>query len=226
MSAESVYDYTDICQRIAATVNELNTQIRIAENNKKLYDSYQDKIAKLTASKKTLDTCVNVLKPMLQDTMDYANKRRRETMQSINNALRLAGEIIPDSTEGIFFQIDGNEAWLSTPDSLEVDDVEGGGYRQISSTFLRSVVTAANPDILDFLLLDEMFALVSVQNSTTLSLYLNVITQYMQVISIEQKPQVYSNIDCTMYKFNKVGNYTTVEKIDVKREQNDGGETN
>lgn len=153
---------------------------------------------------------IDMVKPLLAGTQEYIDAKKKESMNNINNALRLAGEIIKDSAEGIFFQLDGDEAWLSTRDGLEVDMTEGGGYRQISSTFIRSAVLSASPHNLKTMLLDEMFATVSVQNSSVLSLYLNVMCQDMQVISIEQKPQVYSNVDATVYTFNKVGDYTEV----------------
>ena len=159
---------------------------------------------------------------MLDDIQVYIAERRKNSMQSMNNALRMAGEIIQDSTEGIYFKIDGDEAWLATPDGLEADMVEGGGYRQISSTFIRSVVLGVNNGTLDTLLLDEIFALVSPENSAALSLYLNVICQDKQVISIEQKPQVYSNIDSVMYTFSKGTDYTEVHKSIIKHGEFDG----
>lgn len=217
MLTQPVVNYTDTCQKLAKAINDLNVKIRVSEQNAKLRDSYMTKVDTLKRSVSVVNNTLNVMKPMLEDTQKYAADRRRESMQNINNALRLAGEIIQDSTEGIHFQLDGDEAWLSTPDNLEVDDVEGGGYRQISSTFLRSVVLAANADTLNTMLLDEVFSLVSPENSSALSLYLNVITQDMQIISIEQKPQVYSNIDCTAYKFVAGEQYASVYKSIVKR---------
>ena len=89
----------------------------------------------------------------------------------------------------------------------------------MSSAFLRAVVLGANPDNLQTLLLDEVFSLVSIPNSSTLSLYLNILTQDFQIISIEQKPQVYSNIDCVMYTFTKDNEFSEVSKRLVKRDE-------
>lgn len=223
MSTYTKPNYSDTCTALARAIQDLQVRIRVSDQNAKLVTTYDAEIEKLQKNIGICNNVIDVLKPLLQDSTDYIAKRRKEAMQNINNALRLAGEIIQDSTEGIYFEVDGDEAWLSTPDGLEVDLVEGGGYRQISSTFIRSVVLGANDDTLNTMLLDEVFALVSPDNSAALSLYLNVICQDMQVISIEQKPQVYSNIDHQRYLFNKSGEYTDVVKTSVTRDKNQAG---
>lgn len=218
MYEESVPNYSDTCSALDSAIRELEVKIRLSEQNSKLRETYTKSIQEAQANYDLASYLLELVKPMDADIENYIAERKRESMQNINNAIRLAGEIIKDSTDGIYFNLDGDEAWLSTPDGLEVDMVEGGGYRQISSTFLRSVVLGANPDTLNTLLLDEIFSLVSPQNSATLSLYLNVICQDMQVISIEQKPQVYSNIDSRTYTFNKLNKFAEVTVKEVKRE--------
>ena len=217
MSTQPLNDYSNTCINLAKVIGDLDVRIKMSEQNKKLRATYEEHISNYTRSISLLNGSMDIMKPMLADIQHYIAERKKESMQNINNALRLAGEIIKDSTEGIYFKLDGDEAWLSTPDDLEVDDVEGGGYRQISSTFLRSVVLAANANTLNTVLLDEIFSLVSPENSAALSLYLNVMCQDMQVISIEQKPQVYSNIDCLTYTFNKDNEYAEVTHKTVKR---------
>ena len=218
MSENAVYNYHNTCSSIDSAISELDVRIRVSEQNKKLKESYESKIKILEDNIVLCNLVLDSLKPMLADVQTYIAERKKSSMENINNALRMAGEIIQDATEGIFFNVDGDEAWLSTPDGLEVDMVEGGGYRQISSTFIRSVILDANMGILNTMLLDEIFSLVSPENSSVLSLYLNVMCQDKQVISIEQKPQVYSNIDNVTYVFDKSNDYASVSKIEVKRE--------
>ena len=217
MSAESVNDYYNTSRALAAAIQDLDVKIRLSEQNAKLRANYTEQVSKCEHNIALLNTLNDVIKPLAEDVEDYITKRKKESMQNINNAIRMAGEIIQDASEGIYFQLDGDEAWLSTADGLLVDMVEGGGYRQISSTFLRSVVLGSNPDTLNTLMLDEIFSLVSTGNSATLSLYLNVICNDMQVISIEQKPQVYSNIDSRVYTFNKLNDFAEVTVEEVKR---------
>lgn len=217
MSENAISNYSDTCSCLASAIQDLDVRIRVSEQNSKLRDSYQDKITNMEQTIALCNGTIEIMKPMLSDVQDYVTRRRKESMNNINNALRMAGDIIRDSTEGIFFDMKEDEAWLSTPDGLEVDMVEGGGYRQISSTFLRSVVLESNPKTLNTLLLDEVFSLVSPENSATLSVYLNVMCQDMQVISIEQKPQVYSNIDSTTYTFITDEKFAEVTRKDIKR---------
>ena len=209
------YSYT--CSALTNAIIDAEARIRVSEQNAKLRDTYTDKLQLAETNVSLCNEVLEEMKPLLVDIQTYIQARRRESMQNINNALRLSGEIIQDSTDGIHFKMEKDEAWLATPDDLEVDMIEGGGYRQVSSTFIRSVVLAANSDRLRTLMLDEIFSLVSPENSAALSLYLNVMCQDMQVISIEQKPQVYSNIDNIQYRFDKDNEFAEVTKTVVKR---------
>lgn len=212
--------YSDSCTALRDAIVDCEARIRVSEQNKAISESYTEKLATAELNIKLCNEVLDTMKPMLADIQNYIQSRRKKSMQNINNALRLSGEIIQDSTEGIHFKMEKDEAWLSTPDGLEVDMIEGGGYRQVSSTFIRSVVLAANSDKLRTLMLDEIFSLVSPENSAALSLYLNIMCQDMQVISIEQKPQVYSNIDNIQYHFDKDEEFAEVTMKEVKRESN------
>lgn len=224
MSENSVYNYSDTCSSLEEMVKDLEVRIRISEQNTKLRNNYSERLGSLERAVVLCNNALGELKEISADVKEYIAKKKKASIQNINNALRLAGEIIPDSTDGIYFHIeDDGSAWLSTPDGLDVDDVEGGGYRQVSSNFVRAVILGANPNLLQTLILDEMFSMVSVANSAALSLYLNVLAQNVQILSIEQKPQVYSNVDYTKYTLvageyanvtKEVFKYNSVEEVD------------
>ncbi len=218
MSANPIRNYSDTCSKLTTEIQNLSVRVRVSESNMKLQENYSEKLRKAEESIKLCNCVLDVMKPMIGDIEKYIGDKRKESMQSINKALQMAGEIIQDSTEGIHFEVEGDEAWLSTPKGLEVEMVEGGGFRQISSVFVQAVVLAANYGKLKTLLLDEMFSLVSVSNSSVLSLYLNVMCQNMQIMCIEQKPEVFSNIDYTMYSVEKGTDYAIITKKDIKRE--------
>lgn len=216
MSANTVSNYSNTCSALGTVLQDLDVRIRVSEQNMKLRETYTEKIKTLENNVYLCKEVIDQMKPLLKDVQSYVAEKRQESMQNINNALRVAGEIIQDASEGIRFELDGDEAWLATADGMVVDAVEGGGYRQVSSAFLRSVVLNSNPNILHTLIFDEVFALVSPENSAVLSLYLDILTQDTQIISIEQKPQVYSNIDSIVYHFTKGEQFAEVHKEVVK----------
>ena len=216
MSQNTGNNYSSTCASLESAIRELDVNIRVSEQNKKLKETYTEQLQR---HEKNIDLCNQVIeqiKPMITDVQDYINRRRTEAMLSINNALRMAGDIIPDSDEGIKIVLDGDEAWVSTSDGRTVQNTEGGAFRHISSTFLRAIMLTTNPDLLRTIILDEMFAEVNADNTAKLSLYLAVLSQDMQVICIEQKPEIKSNVDTLTYTFKKGEQYAEVFKQFVK----------
>lgn len=223
MPENTELSYTDICNLVDRNLREYVARIRVSENNEKLKKQYEEQLARYQNGLKMTSTLIDIIKPMVDDVQRYLAEKKTESMHNINNAIRLAEEIIPEAENGVHFQLEKNgEAWLSTADGLEVDTSEGGGFRQISSAFIRFVIANSNPSILNTMILDEIFSLVSPENSATLSQYLSIMMGDAQIISIEQKPQVYSNIDYTKYTFNKIGQYSSVTSERV----NNGGTEN
>lgn len=217
MLAKSEHDYSNTCAYLNKVIQDLDVRIRVSEKNKELKASYENKVKELEENIELCNGVNNILRPMLHDVHDYIADRRKNAMYNINNALRISGEVIPDADADVHFQIDGEDAWISTSDGLEVDMVEGGGFRQVSSAFIRSVVLDSNPDSLNTLLLDEVFSKVDSENSARLSTFLNVMCQTMQIISIEQKQVVYGNVDHVTYVFKKNDDYAEVSKHSVTR---------
>ena len=104
------------------------------------------------------------------------------------SAMRAAAFIVPSCDDTIIPRCEDGEAWFETQDGIDVSRLEGSGFRSILSVLMRAVVLRANPQFLQTLVLDEIFAKLSVENSATLSSYLPILAQDMQIISIEQKP--------------------------------------
>lgn len=216
MPENAVHNYRDTCSRLGAEIQELAVNIRVGEQNKKLKDAYTEQLRRHEQNIDLCNSVIETLKPMVVDVEEYINTRREEAMLNINNALRMAGDIIPDADEGIKIKLDGEEAYVVTADDRTVQNTEGGAFRHISATFLQSVMLTSNPDNLRTLMLDEMFAQVNAENTAKLSLYLSALTQDMQVICIEQKHEIKSNIDTLVYRFNKGEQYAEVSKSYIR----------
>lgn len=213
MSQDERRNYSSTCNLLMEAINDANYKVRVTQANKAVLEQNQKTIAAMQNSYAACNEVLAWLKPYIKTLQDYLAERRSSSLQNVHNAIRLATEVIPDATTGARLNIEGKEAWLSTADDLDLQATEGGGYRNITSMFLRMVVLGANPELLATVVLDEVAATVSPENSTVLSSYLNLLSKSMQIISIEQKPEMYSNIDnLTVFRFEKEDEYSRVTK--------------
>ena len=94
MSADTVCDYANTSSRLAKAIQDLDVEIRVSEQSLRLKTKYEEDLNKMEANITLCNGVIDKLKPLLADTKEYINKRYKESMQSINNALRLSEEII------------------------------------------------------------------------------------------------------------------------------------
>ena len=212
MSEQQPVDYSNICRLMRDEISKCDLRIKETEENTKRLSDLQGIRESSIAS---VDYCIMVLdslKPLAKDIQEYITDKRKNSRSALNNALRVAGEIIPASMRGITFETEGDEAWLQAPNGAYVDRSEGSGYKGTTSVFLRSVVLSANPDKLQTLFLDEPLAKLSDERTALLSQYLPAMIENQQVILIEQKKEIYANAECTLYGFFKSDGYTSIVK--------------
>lgn len=145
----------------------------------------------------------------------YLDTKRKDGDMAVLNAMRMAATIVPSSDTTIVPRCDDGEAWFETADGIDVSHLEGGGYRSILSVFMRAVTCQSNPQVMHTLILDELFAKLSVENSATLSSYLPIMAQNLQIISIEQKPEVFADTPHVAYHLRLEGDHTVTEREDV-----------
>ncbi len=222
MSANTGRDYSTTCRLLREQMDDAAYKIRSTEANKAVADTQTRTVKEMAEVMCACEDVIRWLKPYVTVVQDYLAERRTASLQSVNNAIRLAGEIIPDADTGARLNIEGKDAWLSTSDDLDLQLTEGGGYRNIISMFIRMVILGSNDDLLKTVVLDEVAAAVSPENSTTLSSYLNLLGNTMQIISIEQKPEMYKNIDnVVMYRFEKDDEFSRVIRVNKDDSQTD-----
>jgi hypothetical protein len=159
-----------------------------------------------------LSSLLGELKTLIDEISIYTTERRASSQNAVKQALFASGNIVPASDKQIVFQMKQGEAWFETSDGLSLDRVEGSGYRAVLSMFMRTVFLMSNKQFLQTLILDEIFAKLSPERSAILSTYLPVLGESIQIISIEQKPEVFSGLDCITYSFFLDGDKTIVRK--------------
>ena len=212
MSQKSGHCYSTTCSALNQAITDIRSEIRVGEQNKKLREDYLKAKASHESNIKICNQVIENLKPLVGTTERYLAERKESSLQNLNNALRMAGDIVQDAMSGIRISIDKESATIVDEEGGLVQTMEGGGYRQISSAFLRHAILSMAPEYLHTVFLDETFALVNDENSAVLSSYLQLMSKSTQIISIEQKKEVYSNVDHISYTFSKAEKVSTAER--------------
>ncbi len=204
--------YVEVIRQLKDEAARCDYRIRESVENEKKLERLNLTINSCTANVQRCEDTIEGVKPLLNSIQDYLTSKAKDGVFSINRALALASDVIPDSMRGIRFNIDGDKAWLEVS-GCDVDGIEGSGYKGASSMFIQSTLVKQNPEILQTIIFDEPLAKVSSDNSSAISACLPFLCQNLQIILIEQKKEVYANFDHTEFKFFKDENGTRVEKV-------------
>lgn len=194
---------------------EATFRIQTTEANMEKRDAQQVVMRNCASATKNLEAGIREYRGLLEALTSYLDERRQQGNAAIMQAMQAASYIVPSCDGTIVPKVEDGEAWFETTDGIDVSRLEGGGYRSILSVLMRSVVLRSNPQCLQTLILDELFAKLSVENSVTLSGYLPILAQDMQIISIEQKPEVFAKTPHTAYRFYLDGDHTKVQREEV-----------
>lgn len=201
--------------RLRKRAQEATFRIQTTQSNMEKRTAQEVNMHNCKAAAKNLETGIREYRGLLEALTAYLDERRQQGNTAILQAMQAAAYIVPSCDTSIIPKVEDGEAWFETTDGIDVSRLEGGGYRSILSVLMRTVVLRSNPQCLQTLVLDELFAKLSVENSVTLSGYLPVLAQDMQIISIEQKPEVFAKTPHVAYRFYLDGDHTKVQREDV-----------
>jgi hypothetical protein len=186
--------------------------VKLTNENEVKAAKFRDVIGFYTRFVRSSAIALTKLKSLITDTLEYTTERRAQSMLAVKQAIRRAGNIVPASGRDVEWKMSDGEAWFETADGLYLDRVEGSGYRATLSMFMRGVYLRLNPGYLNTLILDEVFAKLSAERSVVLASYLAALGENMQIISIEQKPEVFEDIPCVSYNFLLTDGVTSVRR--------------
>lgn len=216
MCAEPIHSYSSICQQLNAEASVLASKVAVAKENEEKRTKYSAILKSVCTALVSYKNTASKLKHAMSDIIEYLGEKKKAGNMAVNTALMSARNVVPDSMEGIHLVVDGDEAWLESADGMLMERMEGGGYRATCSLFMRKVALSADPNTLQFLLLDELLAKLSPESSATVSQYLPILAQDCQMIVIEQKAEVYSQLNCKRYHFFLAEGETIVREEDIK----------
>lgn len=211
MPGEYGYVYSNQCLMLRDRAAQCKARIDQTRQNREKAHSLERQVTENQYLVDAMDELRVNIKPWMDDLLEYNAQKKKESLLSINTALSVANFIVPSSMKGIQFKIEGKEAWLENADGMDVDRLEGSGYKGVVSAYLRNVVLRANPNLSQFIVFDEPLAKLSPENSVGFSTYLPILAEGMQLIWIEQKREVFANMDNkVVYNFFKDDNGHTL----------------
>lgn len=212
MSAEYGNIYSTQCAKLREVAARSKVRIETTQENQQKYTSLSEQIELNQANIKTMTAIMGMVKPWISDLEEYNAAKKADALKAINSALAVASFVVPASMKGIRFKIEGREAWLENEKGMDVDRIEGSGYKGTVSVYLRNIVLRANPDLLQFMILDEPLSKLHVESAAIFSTYVPLLAENMQIIWIEHKKEVFENTpNKYVYTFHvNDDNYTTV----------------
>lgn len=196
-----------------AVMSEL--RIRQTEENAAKKSGEEQTMKNCSVASKRLDAAIKIYASLLKAIQEYLDNKQKDSGSAVATAIRAAIQIVPDCDPNISLKCEDGEAWFQTPDGIEIDRLDGSGFRSTLSTIMREIVLRFNPQCLQTMVLDEIFSKLHAENSATLSAYLPILAQNMQIISIEQKPEVFANTPHIAYQFKLDNGITSVKREEV-----------
>lgn len=203
----------------AHIIAKLEQRLQVADYRMKRTKEDRKKKEELKASIRDADSVTALykvtddeLKKIESDLRMYSEKKEEEALAGIYSGIYSAQSIIPE-TEGIELKIGNGKAKLVTDEGIDVNLKEGSGFRAMLSFLVRDIILE-NSEYENFAIYDEPLATLSGENSAELSVLFNILGKRKQLIVIEQKPEIFANIEgLTVYEFSKVEGKTLIRKV-------------
>ena len=204
MLGESGNSYSAQCLAYRQIAAPCDLKVQQTKENQKKFLSLEAQIETYSGLVDSMEQVLQKIKPWMVDLLEYNAQKKKDALVAINTALSVANYIVPSSMSGIKFRVEGKEAWLENSAGVDVDRVEGSGYKGVVSVYLRDVIVRSNPSILQFMILDEPLSKLASENAAILSTYVPLLAENMQIIWIEHKKEVFANVeDKVVYNFFK-----------------------
>ena len=206
--------YNDIVLNLQGELGKLEKELQLSIQNKDKVESANKSLEANLIVLKALETAEMRLDSLVHYVDNYIEQRNKLVDATIANTFRIASEIVPDSDDKIFLDLDhvSKTSTVTTREGLMVSETEGSGYQSVLSAFLQTRILMMNKSLLQFIMLDEPFAKVSAENTSVLAPYLNLLSKEIQIILTEQKRNVLPN-DVKVFNFFKLEDRTIVEEV-------------
>lgn len=189
------FKYNDVSLKLLVKSSEAKARAELSKKNKKLVEEHKDKLQELHEHIIEVKEVAEVLKRWRKDLEDYNASKRAAGLRNIHNIMELSKNVIQNSMDNIKLTIDGQRAYVVVGDEgWDVESMEGSGILGLISMMLCRMVIKSNPDLLQFMILDEPLSKISEETADILATYMPYISNGMQIIWIEHKSALFKDI--------------------------------
>lgn len=192
---EPGFKYHDVSLKLLVKSSEAKARAELSKKNKRLVEEHKDKLQELHDHLIEVKDVAEVLKRWRKDLEDYNASKRAAGLRNIHNIMELSKNVIQNSMDNIKLTIDGQRAYVVVGDEgWDVESMEGSGILGLISMMLCRMVIKSNPDLLQFMILDEPLSKISEETADILATYMPYISNGMQIIWIEHKSALFKEI--------------------------------
>lgn len=203
---------TDTLDRLKQKISLCEIRISETEKRRRLKEKLEKEIADITLTYDLLDKGEKDLKKKRKDTLEYIGEKKAKASSAIEATFYATNSLIPSSSY-TRLKIKNDQVSLVDEQNLPIELLEGSAHRATQSFFVRSAVLR-NSKYMPFMLLDEPLATLGPESSASFSKYLPPLCKHMQIILIEQKPEIFADAeDVIEYNFKNSGGVTTVRRV-------------
>lgn len=187
----------------ALTISEERAVKGQANEGKKLM--YETKVSQLEEEIGDLTEVGNHLKDIYKNIQAYSIEHQKKVRDVLELAIEEAGNLVPDAdVQGIHLkQTENKRIVVVNGKGQNVNLREGGGYRTSLGTLLRYACLKAQPDALQFMLMDEQFFTLSDTTTNAMKEVLNAMKKDVTIVCIEQRRNAVDGILDAEYTFKK-----------------------
>lgn len=204
----------DIAEKLYSEGIRLRTLAEKSREDRRKRDALTKSLGVYSDAAKQIVKQDAELKLLEQTLTEYLSERKTKGLSNLRLGIEMAKQIIPEGDlVDLDITEDGEAYVVNKTDRTVVEDTEGSGNNSMISMFLRDRLLSST-NYLKCLILDEICSKLSQENTAKAAKFIKFIGEQKQVLIIEHKPEIYLDIPGIVYKVEKIGGVSYIDRIE------------
>jgi len=156
-----------------------------------------DEIEKYEQTRVALVRCSEHMSNIYKNIMDYAERRRKLSLNMLRTAIERAAAIVPDAdVKGITLETSGNTAKIVNATGQDINLREGSAYRTVMGNLIRYALLKLHPNAIQAIFYDEAFTTLSDETANAQKEDLIRFAEDTLIVGIEQRGYMFDGVKC------------------------------